>query len=171
VVLWGVSRLGCCRSGNYDRFLYARKKALKKILLFALSALLAACENQEQKIDRELAWRDVKPPRDVDTHGVRIGDMTVPGHTQRVTFFLWGIAKEDYMDESDEPQIIGEMDLDAWIHDTKDLEDLKALAELDKVALAAYNHGSVRVVLTKHKAYAVTSDEEEDLAAEARRAQ
>jgi hypothetical protein len=29
----------------------------------------------------------------------------------------------------------------------------------------------VRVVLTKHKAYAVTSDEEEDLAAEARRAQ
>ena len=129
---------------------------MKKILIISsLSALLAACENQDQKIDRELAWRDIDPPYDVQTHGVRVGEMTVPGHTQRVTFFMWGIAKGDYLDEDEEPHVIGEMNLNA----------------LDKIALAAYNHGSLRVILTKHKAYAVTSDEEQDLAEEARRAQ
>jgi len=31
------------------------------ISIVALSALLVACENQDQKVDRELAWRDVNP--------------------------------------------------------------------------------------------------------------
>jgi hypothetical protein len=43
-------------------------------------------------------------------------------------FFLWGIAKEDYYDDDDVPRVISEMNLDAWINDKKDLDQLAEIA-------------------------------------------
>ena len=45
---------------------------------------------------------------------MKIGEITVPGHTQRVKFLLRGIPKEEYYEEDDEPLVIGEMDRDAF---------------------------------------------------------
>ena len=50
------------------------------------------------------------------------------------------------------------------------IKDSDHLSDLDRIALAAYNHGGLRVILTKHKAYLVTSDLEEDTAEVAREA-
>ncbi len=81
----------------------------------------------------------------------------MPGHTQRCTFYLWGVPKEAYLDKDEEPRIIGEMDRDVIVSDLDDL------ADLSRIALAAYNHGGLRVILTTHKAYLVTSDIEDAL--------
>jgi hypothetical protein len=92
--------------------------------------------------------------------------MRVPGHTQRVTFFLWGIPKESYSSdvEEEELEVRDELDRDAWIN-VKDRDDWP---ELDRIAFSAYNHGSLRVILTKHKAYFVGSVLEDELEPEAR---
>jgi nitrogen fixation-related uncharacterized protein len=144
---------------------------MKKLVPISVAALAVATlvfwfatrESPEQKIDREVGWKKVTPYY-TTTHGVEIGQVTVPGHTQRVTFFLWGIPKESYLDEDEEPRIIGEMDRDVYVKDQDDL------AGLDRIALAAYNHGGTGVILTEHKAYLVTSDTEEEDAEVAREA-
>lgn len=51
------------------------------------------------------------------------------------------------------------------------VNDPDNLSDLGRLALAAYNHGEVRVILTKHKAYLVTSDIEELDEADARAGQ
>jgi hypothetical protein len=53
------------------------------------------------------------------------------------------------------------MDRDVIVSDGDDL------ADLDRIAAAAYFHGGSRVILTAHKAFLVTSDLEEDLSAAA----
>lgn len=126
------------------------------LVLVPLVVLFTSCEGEGHKIDREVGWREVKS-YPATTHGIEIGRLTVPGHTQRVTFYLWGIPKEAYLDEDEEPRIVGEMDRDVIVDDPDDLSDL------GRIALAAYYHGGLRVILTKHKAYLVTSDIEEDL--------
>jgi hypothetical protein len=150
-----------CWGVGLNRGFGTTDELVKTMLLIACAALLSACDSEEQKLDRELAWKDIKPPYDLTTHGVRIGDMTVPGHTQRCTFFLWGIAKEDYIEEGDVPRVFGVMDRDAWLNE-KDLHHWSKRADLNWIALEAYNHGTLRVVLTEHKAYAVTSDAQEE---------
>jgi hypothetical protein len=92
------------------------------------------------------------------------GEINVPGHTQMVTFFLWGFPKESYFDGDDIPRVIGEMDRDTPLAAADD-----HLADLSRIALAAYNHGAMRIVLTKHKAYLVTSGATEEAAYEASR--
>ena len=127
-------------------------------LLAAVVALTSCRESEEHRIDREVGWQAIKKPYYKTTHGLKIGEITVPGHTQRVTFFLWGIPKEDYYDEGDEPLVIGEMDRDADFNS----EGSDDLGDLDRLAIAAYNHGALRVILAEHKAYLVTSDVELD---------
>ena len=63
-------------------------------------------------------------------------------------------SKEAYIDENEEPKIIGEMNRDAE-------HGLDDISNLGRLALAEYNHGVGRVILTTHKAYLVTSDIEE----------
>jgi hypothetical protein len=134
------------------------------LVLAPLVVLFTSCEEEGHKIDREVGWREVKS-YPTTAHGIEIGSITVPGHTQRVTFYSWGIPKDTYLDENEEPRIIGEMNRDVTVNDPDDLSDL------GRIALAAYNHGGVRVILTKHKAYLVTSDIEELDEADARAGQ
>jgi hypothetical protein len=126
------------------------------LVLAPLVVLFTSCgESEGHKTDRHVGWRDVEesyPPATPTTHGIEIGRVTVPGHTQWVTFYLWGIPKEAYLDDDEEPRIIGEMDRHVI---TNDLDDL---ADLSRIALAAYYHGGLRVILTTDKAYLVTSD-------------
>ena len=65
-----------------------------------------------------------------------------------------GIAKEDYYKQDDVRRVFGEMDYDPN-------GPYAEFAALDAIALEAYSHGATRVILTKHKAYAVTSVEDE----------
>jgi len=70
---FSICKADAMRSAFYEaglafrslEIMIARETVVKKILIIALvSPLLAACENQEPKIDRGLAWRCVKPSYD-----------------------------------------------------------------------------------------------------------
>ena len=115
---------------------------------YVFLVVLTGCgESFEQRLDREVGWREIKPHYDAIIGGLKIGEITVPGHTQQVaTFFMWGISKDALYGDDEEPYVIGEMDRDS---------DLGRLAE------AAYYHGGSRVILTERKAYVVTSDSEQ----------
>lgn len=82
------------------------------ILLVPLALWFVTHESSEHKIDREVEWKEVKPYY-TTTHGVEVGQVTVPGHNQRVTFYMWEIPKEAYIDQNEKPKIIGEMNRDA----------------------------------------------------------
>jgi hypothetical protein len=119
-----------------------------------LLALLTACGD---KRDLEVGWHEIEPHRDAPIRGFEIGSVTVPGHTQRVRFYMWGIPKDDDLADED-PYIFGEM-------------DRGPSSELGALALAAYNHGGMRIILSGPKAYVVTSDEEQELFYEVEHAQ
>jgi hypothetical protein len=58
------------------------------LVLAPLVVLFTSCgESEGHKIDREVGWREVKS-YPTTTHGIEIGRVTVPGHTQRCTFYL-----------------------------------------------------------------------------------
>jgi hypothetical protein len=57
-----------------------------------LSALLTACGN---KMDREVGWHEIEPHRDAPIRGFEISSVTVPGHTQRVRFYMLGIVRRE----------------------------------------------------------------------------
>ncbi len=86
------------------------------LLLAPLVVLFTSCESEIHKTDRHVGWREVKS-YPTTTHGIEIGRVTVPGHTQQVTFYLWGIPKEAYLDNDEEPRIIGEMNRDVVTDD------------------------------------------------------
>jgi hypothetical protein len=135
---------------------------------YVFLVVLTGCgESFEQRLDREVGWHEIKPHvYDAKVGGIEIGTVTVPGRTQRVTFFMWGIPKDSLADD-EEPYVIGEMDRDLHMVLSSD-EDLK-YSDLGKLAAAAYYHGGSRVILTRRKAYLVTSDEEQDAIYEAQR--
>jgi hypothetical protein len=126
------------------------------IAVIGAAVLLAGCESNEHRIDREVAWKDVKP-YDVTKHGVDIGWITVPGHTQEVRFFLWGIPREEeeYM-KDDQLQICATMDRDAESHEIMSKHETDNLGDLTRLSIAAYNHGFGIVILTERIAYAAS---------------
>jgi len=120
-----------------------------------------SCESSEHKIDHEVAWKDVKGYPHDDAWSPHRKYNRARTYTARDTLSL-GVPKEAYYDPDEEPRIIGEMDRDVIVIGDDDL------ANLDRIALAAYYHGGGRVILTEHKAFLVTSDWEADVDAAAR---
>jgi hypothetical protein len=71
---------------------------------------------------------------------------------------MWGIPKDFLADEDDGAYVIGEMDRDS--HQVSSLQELGKYPNLERLAAAAFYHGAWNVILTKQKAYAVTTDNE-----------
>ena len=132
------------------------------------------------KTNEEFSYHEVKR-YNAPSRGIRLGTIAVPGHTQEVTLFLWGIPPdspevEGVNNEPPEvPYIFGEMnrepDLDMLIKDHPNLND--HIPALSLIALAAYSNGCSMVILTKDKVYMASTDERDmanDDASEAQKA-
>jgi hypothetical protein len=145
----------------------------------ALLVTLSGCgESSATKTNREFSYHKVDR-YDAPSHGIRLGNITVPGHTQEVTLFWEGIPTDSPevapFDDKDSPQIpyiFGEMnrepDLGMLVKDHPDIND--NTAELSLIALAAFNNGAHLVILSKNKVYLATTDELDDLDGEVHRA-
>jgi hypothetical protein len=131
-----------------------------------LLVLLSGCgKSTAAKINEEFSCHQVER-YDAPSQGIRLGTIAVPGHTQEVTLFLWGIPPDSPEVEGvnngppDVPYIFGEMnrepDLDMLIKNHPDLKD--HIPELSLIALAAYNNGAPMVILTKNKVYMASTN-------------
>jgi hypothetical protein len=135
-----------------------------------LVSFLGCGKSTASKINEEFSYHAVKR-YDAPSHGIRLGTIAVPGHTQEVALFLLGIPPdspevEGVNNEPPEvPYIFGEMnrepDLDMLVKDHPDLHD-QIPHELSLIALAAYNNGGVLVILTKDKVYMASTDAIDD---------
>ena len=61
------------------------------IVLAPIALWFVIRESPAHKIDREVRWKSVTPPYYTTAHAVEVGNVTVPGHTQQLTFYMWGI--------------------------------------------------------------------------------
>jgi hypothetical protein len=113
---------------------------------YVLLVVLTGCgESFKQRLDREVGWHEIKPPYDAKIGGIEIGSVTVPGHTQQVKFFMWGIPK-DSLAEDEEPYVIGEMDREG--HGVLSLNELVKYSDLTFTRQApAYSHCTLTVKL------------------------
>ena len=139
-------------------------------IICAIVVLLSACGDSESvKLDRDFAYQSVQR-RDAPGNGVRLGSIQVPGHTQEVTLFLYGVPpdSEEVEGMDDEPPdvryIYGEINREPNLKLLeKDFTLKQYLPELSWIALVAYYHGGRLVILTKDKVYFARTDTEDEI--------